>query len=196
MDNENPPGIPIGRTFYDYYYFNHDIFFYLFLLLAIVTDHSTQSKKIIENRKMAENAAIPVVSNDGGAASASEGAAPPLEVSMPLEHLETLERQLSWPKWSIPIFADQALDLLLRAYRAMCLAGKTNDPLLIRFENGSLLNAFEKLTISTAVTNWSMEVLVSHVGRFSSPFVEIYIYIYVRVCVLSVQVINVHVTFS
>ena len=41
-----------------------------------------------------------------------------------------------------------------------CFAGKTDDPLLQRLEAASLPNAFDKLTVSNAVVNWNLDVLV------------------------------------
>jgi hypothetical protein len=95
----------------------------------------------------------------GGGAAAAATAGPPQE-EFPLRDLEILERDLSASRWSIPIFEREALDVCLQAYRRFCAAGRTQDQLLLRFENGAMVNAFEKMLTNSAVTGWRADVLV------------------------------------
>jgi hypothetical protein len=123
-------------------------------------ERTINAQHIIENIKVppskTKNA---IVDTTPATIAGGDVAALPAD-AIPLADLEALERQLNLPRWSIPIFSGQALDILLNAYQRLCTAGRFDDPVLLRFQNNSLLTTFEKITVSSAVPGWTPEVLV------------------------------------
>eukprot|EP00047_Mylnosiga_fluctuans_P003754 m.230773 g.230773 ORF g.230773 m.230773 type:complete len:2224 (-) comp12113_c0_seq1:1381-8052(-) len=106
--------------------------------------------------------AAPEVKVDGVASAPAPESAPmeqDTEVHIPLDKLEDLERDISLVQWVVHVAPKTALDLCLRAYQTMCVAGKFQDPLVIRFENHALPTSFDKVLNSSCVPSWPAEVL-------------------------------------
>lgn len=93
-------------------------------------------------------------------AAAAAATAGPVE-EFPLRDLEQIEHDLVQSRWSIPIFEKEALDVCLHAYRRFCAGGRAQDPVLQRFEGGSMVTCMDKLLNSPPVSNWKPEVLRS-----------------------------------
>ena len=86
-----------------------------------------------------------------------------MEVSdgIPIDKLEEIEHNLNALSWTVHVHPASPMDVCLRAYQRLCIAGKTADPILRRFESGALPNAFEKLLLESSVNTWDNEILVA-----------------------------------
>ena len=118
----------------------------------------------------------PITSDDSGGIVSRDAPSPTLEVTLsnpigpvlleddmiPLDKVEDIEHDLMLPQSAVSVWKGGPLDICLCAYESMCEAGRYDDPVLLRFEQGALPQALEKLLTFEHVSSWQSNVLVRH----------------------------------